>query len=103
MPGTRSPCGLGFLWQLHRTCPLRNRNFFLKQALSFHFREKIMPKTFEQRLARLEKVISDFFTGSGRAAKKTARTVKRKAKKARQSVAKKVGSRKTARRGRRRA
>ena len=60
-----------------------------------------MPKTLEQRIANLEKVIMDFWTGTDRSAKKTSRTVKRKAKAARKSVAKKV-SRKAAK-GRRRA
>ena len=57
-----------------------------------------MRKTLEQRIANLEKVIMEFWTGTERSAKKTSRTVKRKAKAARKSVAKKIKSRKVRRR-----
>jgi hypothetical protein len=61
-----------------------------------------MPKTLEQRLAYLERIISDFFSGAEQSAKKTARKAKRKAKAARKSVAKNVRTRKAGR-GRRTA
>jgi hypothetical protein len=60
-----------------------------------------MPKTFEQRIAYLEKIISDFFSGSQNKAKKAGRTIKRKVKNTRQSVGKRVSSRNTARKSRR--
>jgi len=53
-----------------------------------------MPKTFEQRIAYLEKIVTDFFSGSQRKAKKATRTIKRKAKSARKSAGKRVSSRK---------
>lgn len=53
-----------------------------------------MPKTFEQRIAYLEKMITDFFSGSQKKAKKATRTIKRKAKSAKKSVAKRVTKRK---------
>ena len=59
-----------------------------------------MPKTFEQRIAYLEKVIMDFFTGSERKAKKAARTVKRKTKSVRKSVNQKTTRRKITKRSR---
>ena len=59
-----------------------------------------MSKTFEQRIAYLEKVITNFFTGSERKAKKAARTVKRKAKSARKSISQKTTRRKTSKRSR---
>lgn len=53
-----------------------------------------MSKSFEQRIAYLEKVIMDFFMGSERKAKKTVSSLKRKTAAARKSVAKKVSNRK---------
>jgi len=59
-----------------------------------------MSKTFEQRIAYLEKVITNFFAGSERKAKKSARTVKRKAKIARKSIGQKPTRRKISKRSR---
>ena len=59
-----------------------------------------MAKSFEQRLAHLEKIITDFLTGTERSVTKTGRAVKRKAKATRKSIAKKIGGRKAAKRRR---
>ncbi|HWY64575.1 MAG TPA: hypothetical protein VNX61_05125 [Rhizomicrobium sp.] len=59
-----------------------------------------MSKTFEQRIAYLEKVITNFFTGSERKAKKAVRTVKRKTKSARKSISQKPTRRKISKRSR---
>ena len=59
-----------------------------------------MSKTFEQRIAYLEKVITNFFTGSERKAKKAVRTVKRKTKSARKSISRKPARRKISKRSR---
>ena len=63
-----------------------------------------MAKSFEQRLASLEKIVADFFSTTKRAAKKTAkksgRATKRKAKAARKAIVNKVKSRKATKRRR---
>ncbi len=60
-----------------------------------------MAKTLEQRIAYIERVITDFFMGSERKAKKAAGTAKRKIKSARKSVRQKVTGRKSTKKARR--
>ena len=63
-----------------------------------------MAKSFEQRLAYLEKLISDFFSGTKRSAKRVTKksrgSAKRKAKTARKTIINTVKSRKVAKRRR---
>jgi hypothetical protein len=54
-----------------------------------------MPKTLEQRIAQLEKLIADFFTGGSQATEKSRKPGRRKAKKAR--ATKKAAGRKSSR------
>ena len=60
-----------------------------------------MPKSFEQRIAYLEKIITEFFTGTERKAKKAAGITKRKVKYAQKSVRGKVTTRKRPKKARR--
>jgi hypothetical protein len=60
-----------------------------------------MPKSFEQRIAYLEKLITEFFTGTERKAKNTAGITKRKVKSAQKSVSRKVATRKSPKKARR--
>lgn len=60
-----------------------------------------MPKTLEKRIAYIEKVITDFFIGSERKAKKAAGAAKRKITGARKSVRQKKTNRKSNKKTRR--
>jgi hypothetical protein len=60
-----------------------------------------MAKSFEQRIAYLEKVIVDFFKGAPSKAKKSSSSLKRKTKAAQKPITRKVSSRKTSSRKRR--
>jgi len=60
-----------------------------------------VPKTLEQRIAYIEKVITDFFLGSERKARRAAGTAKRKIKSAKKSVRQKVTGRKSTKKTRR--